>query len=130
MRVKTTEDGSGRTKKGKQRWTQNHLPFPGGQPRVNCLRIWRNQFAFTLIAWAGGRDDTFGANQNVGEAIDKIWPILYSQLALDDAGRTAVIGNVSTRMLSVFLVNHPNTVTYPSPLGSDHSQPVAQSSRR
>lgn len=88
---------------------------------MNGLHIWRNQFAFTLIAWAGGRDDTFGANQNVGEAADKIWPILYLQLVLDDAGRAAIIGNVSTQMISSSSVDHPDAFTYPSPLGSDHS---------
>ncbi|EIM87671.1 uncharacterized protein STEHIDRAFT_130987 [Stereum hirsutum FP-91666 SS1] len=90
---KLNDDGSTRTKKGKQRWTQAHLPFPGGQPGATCMRVWRNQFQCTLIHWAGSKGDPFGTNSLVGEAVDKIWPVLYSQLPLDEEGKRAVVGN-------------------------------------
>lgn len=124
--VKVNDDGSTRTKKGKQRWTQAHLPFPGGQAGANCMRTWRNQFQFTIIHWAGSQDDPFGTNAQVGEAIDRIWPILFSQVPLDDDGKRAVIGNVCNLLLFLLLTSHLVNVVVLVP---DNPQSVAQSGR-
>jgi hypothetical protein len=72
----------------KQRYTVADLPFPRGG---KYTQIWRKTFVPNLLAWAGSRDDPFGANGRLHTEVANIWERVFPSIGLKDTDMDILI---------------------------------------
>jgi hypothetical protein len=76
------------SRRRKQRYTVADLPFPRGG---KYTQIWRKTFVPNLLAWAGSRDDPFGANGRLHTEVANIWERVFPSIGLKDTDMDILI---------------------------------------
>ena len=72
----------------KQWFAVADLPFPHGG---SYIQTWCKTFIPNLLAWAGSRDDPFGANSQVHLEVTKIWEHVFPHIQLKETNMDILI---------------------------------------